>query len=192
MEWRQMKSEVKKRLPEKRYEHVLRVVDMAERLADRHGISVKRAKKAALLHDVAKFMDREELRRIVIDYGEDESVLDFHHELWHAPAGAVIAREQFGIDDERSLDAIRYHTTGRAGMTSLEKVIYIADLVEEGRTFPGADTLRQYAQTATLEKGMLESVRHTVRFLLEKRAQVHPDSLACYNEHVQLVRETKE
>ncbi len=177
-------KKVAKRLPEKRFAHVERVVEMAGQLADRHGVSRQRAELAAYLHDVAKFMDKEEMKALILEHGEDEGVLHYHHELWHAPAGAVIARETFGIEDEGILNAIRYHTTGRAEMTSLEKIVYIADLVEKGRVFPGVETLRQLAETAPLDDAMASSIRHTIAFLIEKRAAVYPDSLACYNEHM--------
>ena len=184
MKIEQLPKEIAKRMPEERFAHVERVVQMAEKLANRHGVSEKRARVAAYLHDVAKFMDKEEMRALILRHGEDQGVLDYHHELWHAHAGAVVARTEFGIEDEGILDAIRYHTTGRAHMTSLEKIVYIADLVEEGRKFPGVETLRQLAETASLDDAMAASVRHTIAFLIEKRSLVYPASLDCYNEHM--------
>ena len=66
----------------------------------------------------------------------DFRLLSFHHELWHGPVGAIIARNEFGIEDEDILNAIRFHTTGRAGMSTLEKLIYVSDMIEPGRNFP--------------------------------------------------------
>ena len=76
----------------------------------------------------------------------DRRLLSFHHELWHGPVGAMIARKEFGVTDEDMLNAIRFHTTGRAGMSPLEKLIYIADMIEPGRDFPGVETLRELAE----------------------------------------------
>lgn len=184
MTFEAMQKKVATYLDEKRNAHVLRVVDMAEKLAERHGISVERAKQAALLHDVAKNMPKEELRQAIEQSGRDLEVLNFHHELWHAKVGAMIAKDEFNIEEECILDAIRYHTTGRAQMTSLEMVIYLADLVEEGRNFPTVEQLRQVAFDEVLEDAMAIAIRHSIQFLASKSVAIYPDSFECYNEHM--------
>lgn len=179
-------AELEKRLPRKRFEHVLRVTETAKLLAAQFGVPADKAEQAALFHDIAKFMEPSDMRRIIKDKGEDETLLSFHHELWHAAAGRIIAEQEFGISDPDVLNAIRYHTTGRAGMSVLEKLIYIADLIEPGRSFPGIAELRN-AATQQIDEAMKACIIHSVIYLINRQAPVFPDSIECYNEHVQRI-----
>lgn len=181
-----LKNELEKRLPKKRFEHVLRVTETAKELADRFGVPVDKAEQAALFHDIAKFMEPSDMRRLIEENAEDERLLSFHHELWHAAAGRIIAEKEFGVKDPDVLNAIRYHTTGRAGMSVLEKLIYIADLIEPGRSFPGIDELRQ-STDRQIDEAMKACIAHSVLYLIERRTAVFPDSIECYNEHVQRI-----
>ncbi|MET3574706.1 bis(5'-nucleosyl)-tetraphosphatase (symmetrical) YqeK [Bhargavaea ullalensis] len=181
MEAETIKSEVEKRLPAGRFAHVLRVANTAEELARLFGEDPARARTAALLHDVAKAMPKEELREMVLSEGDPQKVLGFHHELWHAPAGALIAEREFGIADRGILNAIRFHTTGRAGMSALEQIIYTADMIEPGRDFPGVEALREESRKS-LSGGVAACTAHNLCYLAGKRAGIHPDTLACYND----------
>jgi predicted HD superfamily hydrolase involved in NAD metabolism len=178
---RLLKDEVARRLPAGRFAHVLRVAETAVILADRFGEDKEKAETAALLHDVAKAMPKEELRQIVEEEGDPARVLGFHHELWHGPAGAVISHKEFGITDTDILAAVRFHTTGRAGMSRLEKVIFTADMIEPGRTFPGAEKLREEARHS-LDAAVLACSAHNLQYLAGVRAAIHPDTLRCYND----------
>jgi len=184
MEVAQLKKEIAKRMPKQRYEHVLRVMETAKRLAANYQLPVDKAELAALFHDVAKFMDKADLQHLLSTANEDSRLLSFHHELWHAPAGAIIARDEFGISDTDILNAIRYHTTGRATMSPLEKLIYVSDMIEPGRSFPGVDELRLKAEV-NLDTAMEACIYQSVQFLVNKRVPVFPDSIDCYN---QLIR----
>lgn len=179
-------AEIEKRLPRKRFEHVLRVTETAKELAARFGVPVDKAEQAALFHDIAKFMEPSNMRMMIEDNGEDVTLLSFHHELWHAAAGRIIAEQEFGINDPDVLNAIRYHTTGRAGMSVLEKLIYIADLIEPGRSFPGIEELRNTANLQ-IDEAMKACIIHSVLYLIDRHAPVFPDSIECYNEHVQRI-----
>ncbi|MCW1927057.1 bis(5'-nucleosyl)-tetraphosphatase (symmetrical) YqeK [Bhargavaea beijingensis] len=181
MESEQLKNEVGRRLPSGRYQHVLRVTGTAMILADRFGEDKEKAETAALLHDVAKAMTKEELKRIVESEGDPAGVLGFHHELWHGPAGAAIAREEFGIRDAEILAAVRFHTTGRAGMSCLEKIIFVADMIEPGRAFPGIEGLRAEAERS-LDSALVACSAHNLQYLASVRAAIHPDTLRCYND----------
>lgn len=94
----ELKAELLNRLPVARYEHVLRVTEVAKNLAQKYGVSVEAAEQAALFHDIAKFMDQEALRLILVEENVDNRLLSFHHELWHGPVGAVIASQEFGVE----------------------------------------------------------------------------------------------
>ena len=142
-----------------------------------------KAEQAALFHDIAKFMDKSELHQILEHEKEDSRLFSFHHELWHAPVGAIIARDEFGITDADILNAIRYHTTGRAEMSALEKLIYIADMIEPGRSFPGVEDFKRKSEE-NLDTAMGACIYQSVQFLVNKKVPVFPDSIDCYNEYI--------
>lgn len=173
-----MLQKVKERLPEKRYNHVLGVMNTAVALAKVYGVSEEQARIAAILHDVAKYADRDWMRGIIEKENMDPLLLDYHHELWHAPVGAYLAAYEFGVADQEILDAIRYHTTGRAAMTDLEKIVYIADMIEPSRKFPGVERLRAMKNDG-LNQLMEASIRQSIEFLTSKNQPVYPDSLKC-------------
>ncbi|WP_088008057.1 bis(5'-nucleosyl)-tetraphosphatase (symmetrical) YqeK [Indiicoccus explosivorum] len=175
-----MLQKVKEHLPEKRFTHVLGVMSAAAVLAKEFGVPEDKANTAAILHDVAKFSDRNWMRKVIVSEGMDSRLLDYHAELWHAPVGAFIAEREFGVTDPDILNAIRYHTTGRPAMSDLEKIIYIADLTEPGRKFSGVEELRQKKEEG-LDAMLAACVGHTVEFLRSKGAPVFPDSLECYD-----------
>lgn len=178
-----LESELSKRLSLQRFEHVLRVRDTAKILAEKHAISVIDAEQAALYHDIAKNDAKQSLEEVLLRENVDKRYLSFHHELWHAPVGSIIAHDEFGVMNEDVLNAIRYHTTGRARMSQLEKLIYVADMIEPGRDFPGVEKLRELA-SEDLDVAMGACIYQSVQFLISKKAQVFPDSIDCYNEHV--------
>ncbi|ARD49533.1 bis(5'-nucleosyl)-tetraphosphatase (symmetrical) YqeK [Sporosarcina sp. P33] len=189
MDLQQVRNDLERRLPKERYEHVLRVTETAMKLAEEVGVSVEKAEIAGLFHDYAKFMNKEELLELLKRDEEYELYVKYHSELWHAPVGALLAKERYGVDDDEILQAIRFHTTGRAGMGELEKVIYIADLIEPGRKFPGINELRQRIDGEPLEDQMTECIQHTLQFLVHKYAVIFPYSFDCYNEHVRRRKE---
>ncbi|MFS0689804.1 bis(5'-nucleosyl)-tetraphosphatase (symmetrical) YqeK [Sporosarcina sp. 179-K 8C2 HS] len=186
METGSLIAELEKRLPRRRFEHVMRVTEKAKELALRYSVPVNKAEQAALFHDIAKFMEPADMRKLIEENGEDKRLLSFHHELWHAAAGRIIAEEEFGVKDLDILNAIRYHTTGRPGMSVLEKIVYIADLIEPGRNFPGIEKLREAAELQ-IDEAMKACIAHSVLYLIDKRAAVFPDSIECYNEHVRRI-----
>lgn len=180
-----IKAELEKRLTTPRYEHVLRVAELARELAKKYDVNETEAEQAALFHDIAKCMDRETLAKLLKEADADERLFQFHHELWHGPVGAMIAEKTFGVTTPDILNAVRYHTTGRAGMSKLEKVIYIADLLEPGRDFPGIKTLREI-MNENLDKAMAACIAHSILYLVSKRVSVFPDSFECYNENIKV------
>ncbi|ETP68826.1 phosphohydrolase [Planococcus glaciei] len=191
MDQSMMIEKVKERLPENRYNHVRGVVETAVALAEKFNVPAEKARIAAILHDVAKFSDREWMKSIIISENMDPLLLEYHAELWHAPVGAYVARTEFGVEDEDVLNAVKYHTTGRAGMSDLEKIIYIADLVEPNRKFTGVEELRQL-QDQGLDVMMEASIKHTIEFLVSKNQPVYPDSLKCHQYFVQQKGKVKE
>lgn len=172
---------IKPRMPEKRYIHTLGVMETAIELAGRYHEEPKKAEIAAIIHDVAKYADVKWMREIVVKYNLDARLVEWDAEILHGPVGAWIAQSEFGIQDEDILNAIRYHTTGRAGMSKLEKIVYIADMIEPNRKFSGVEHLRKKAQE-DLNLAMNACIRHTLAFLVDTKQPIYPVSIECYND----------
>lgn len=172
---------IKDHLPEKRYIHTIGVYETAKKLAEQYGASVKKAELAAIFHDYAKYRPVEEMRAIILRENFPRDLLDFHPELWHAPVGAWLVREEQGIEDEEILNAIKYHTTGRANMTTLEKIIYLADYIEPNRrSFPGLEEVRKLAEV-DLDRAVFQCTKNSIEYLLSKNATIYPDTIHTYN-----------
>ena len=172
---------VKQQLPEKRYIHTLGVVQSAKELARRYGVDEDKAELAAIYHDYAKYRPLDEMEQIIKDYGLPADLLTANTELWHAPVGAVLVQREAGVEDEEILSAIRYHTSGRAQMTELEKVIYLADYIEPGRSFPGVDEVRELA-ARSLDEAVMKAIANTIAFLMSKQQTIYPDTFHAYND----------
>ncbi|MED1205062.1 bis(5'-nucleosyl)-tetraphosphatase (symmetrical) YqeK [Heyndrickxia acidicola] len=181
MEQSKALSIVKAQLTDKRYQHTLGVMETAIHLAKKYGADEKKAELAAIFHDYAKFRPVEEMKRIIAEQGYDERLLQYNPELWHAPAGAYLVEKEAGLLDQEILDAIRYHTSGRESMTLLDKVIYVADYIEPGRTFKGVEEARKLAEI-DLNEALIYAVRNTIAFLMNKNQAVYPDTFAMYND----------
>ncbi|HEU5139050.1 MAG TPA: bis(5'-nucleosyl)-tetraphosphatase (symmetrical) YqeK [Bacillales bacterium] len=172
---------VKKQLTEQRYEHTVRVTDTAIQLAGKYGVDGEKAELAGILHDYAKFRPAEEMKELIEQDSQlPDDLLTYNLELWHAPVGAVMIEKETGLSDWEILQAIRSHTTGRAGMSSLEKVIFLADYIEPGRHFPGVQEVRDIAEK-NLDAAVIQALRNTVGFLMGKGEKVYPDTIAAYN-----------
>jgi predicted HD superfamily hydrolase involved in NAD metabolism len=172
---------VKPHLTEHRYQHTIGVTDTAVMLAEKYEADVKKAEISAVFHDYAKFRPKEEMRQIIKDQRMDVTILSYSSELLHAPVGAYLVKTEIGITDEEILSAIRYHTTGRVGMTLLEKIIFLADYVEPNRAFPGVEEVRETAEQS-LDEAVLQALRNTVQFLMKQKQLVFPETIAAYND----------
>lgn len=158
-----------------RYTHTLGVRREAVRLAALHHLPVQKAARAGLLHDCAKGMPLQKMRRIAVENGliQREEMLS-SGALLHGPVGAFVAQTQFGVRDEAVLNAIRYHTVGRPGMTPLELAIFVADATEEGREdYPGLSEIRRLSDVS-LEAAALRSLQCTEEYLTSTGREVFP------------------
>ncbi len=148
-------------LKHKRIPHVLGTEQEAIRLAERYGADVGKARVGALLHDCTKKLDMEAQLALCRHYGIELDELEQKAlKLLHAKTGAAIARDVFGVD-EAVYSAIRWHTTGRAGMPKLERIILLARDIEPSRDFPGVDKLRKVCYE-DLDKGLLMGLEMTI------------------------------
>ena len=163
-------------LHHRRVPHVLGTEQEAIHLAERWGADVAKARRAALLHDCTKKLNLPEQLalaerfQVPLDEMERREI-----KLLHAKTGAGIAEAVFGTDEEIT-NAIRWHTTGRARMTLLEKVIYLADYIEPTRSFPGVEALRKRCYE-NLDAGLLLGLEMTIREMEERGAPIHPRTL---------------
>ncbi len=166
-------------LKAKRVSHVLGVEEEAQRLAERYGADRELARRAALLHDCTKKLDVDRQLALCAEYGVEVDELERQTaNLLHAKTGAAVAREVFG-ECEEVCEAIRWHTTGRAGMTLLEKVIYLADYIEPNRDYEGVDALRE-AVYEDLDKGLELALRGTIELLEKRGGPIHCHTREAY------------
>ena len=159
---------LKSRMNEHRFIHSLNVAERAVFLAEKNGADAEKAAFAGLVHDVCKGIPKEEQLSIIKNEGIvlDEDTLK-SPALWHSIAGAIYAEHEFGVTDKDVLNAIRFHTSGRGGMSILEKVVYMADLTSAERNYPDAE----YTRNLT-DKSLDEGIAYGVRWIagdLEKR-----------------------
>ncbi len=169
---------VRSRLSARRFEHVLAVAETAARLASRYGADAERAWLAGLIHDYARELPPAEAVRLAAARGLLERVDEPSVALLHALLGAELAREELGIEDEQVLRAVACHTTGEAAMTTLDKVVYLADVIEPGRRFPGVERLRDLAWR-DLDAAVLAALRQSVADLVRAGKKVDRRTLAA-------------
>ncbi len=180
MKLKQLQEKVKNQLPPTRYEHTLGVVRTSEILAEKYHVLLESAQVAALLHDIAKYLPNNELKEKLIAANEME-YLNYSPLVWHAPVGAIVAQKSYGIIDQDVLNAIKYHTTGRPAMSTLEKIIFLADYIEPGRIQPGVDEIRNLSGQ-DLNRAVAKTLANTIAYLKQKSsADIHPDTLAAYD-----------
>lgn len=173
---------IRERLSEKRYRHSRCVARAARELAEQYGADAGRAYTAGLLHDIMKEAPgQEQLQTIALAGIILTDVERANPKLWHAIAGYAWCRDRLNVTDEGILLAIRYHTTGRAGMSLLEKCVFIADFISDDRDYSGVEEIRAQARRG-LEEVLLAGLRFTLEELAHKGQAIHPDSLAAYNQ----------
>lgn len=163
-------------LSPKRVPHVLGTEEMAAKLAVRWGVDEDTARRAALLHDCTKLFFREQHLALCRQYNREVDAVELQEEqLLHAKTGAIIAQKVFGAGDD-IYQAILYHTTGKADMTTLQKIIYLADYIEPTRSFCDLTALRALAME-DLDAAMLTAFTMAVDNLERKGGVVHPNSI---------------
>ena len=137
MDLKQAKELVRGRLSDKRYEHTINVKKMAVKLAKHYGTDPEQAALAALLHDAAKELPKDEMRAIMQAYPQYAQGGEARPTpVWHGICAAILARTEWGVTDEAVLSAIACHTAGKAGMTQLDKILYLADMTSAERDWP--------------------------------------------------------
>ena len=177
----EIKSYLKDNLKPSRYGHTLGVVKTAIELAGIYNEDKQKAEIAALCHDIAKNMSYEDMLKVIeeenLKLSNDEKN---SKELWHSIIAPIMAKRIFEIEDEDVLNAMRWHTTGRENMSNLEKIIYLADLIEPSRNFQGIEAIRDISRK-NLNDAVLKALTHTIMYLLTKDCAVDLNSIKARN-----------
>lgn len=172
---------VSRRLKPSRLRHTLGVMSTARELAKIYGCSDEKATISAILHDYAKNLKDDELDSFIKENGiEIDQETKDNIQLAHGLVGAELVKKDLGIDDEDILNAIRYHTYGREGMSMLEKIIFLADAIEESRDYPGVEEIRELSKK-DLNKAVLRCIESTLKYVLDKGDIVHLNSVKVRN-----------
>ena len=165
-------ADLRARLDDYRFTHSVNVAKTCRELAKMYGCDEEKAYFAGLLHDVFKNEPKEKM----LAFFEQNGIVLSECErsapkLWHAIGGSVYLQKTYGFDEE-FIRAVRYHTTGRANMTLLEKIIYLADYIEPTRDFPDVDVLRK-ACYEDLDKGLLLGLEMSIEEMQRMGNPVH-------------------
>lgn len=183
-----IRARLKDMLSRQRYMHSLGVRSMAGRLAKHLGLDEEKAKLAGLVHDCARDLPGERLLELADTYKlHIDQIERLEPRLLHAPVGAIMARYEFGIEDEEIQRAIRLHTTASLNMKPLDKVLYVADYVEPGRAFKGARELRELA-FRDFDAAYIQALEQTILYLIKRGGLIHPRTIEARNDALQRVR----
>lgn len=177
-----IKDEIKKILTTDRFIHSLGVEKEAVKLAKTYGADIEKCRIAAIVHDSQKCLKDEDLIKKALEYNIelDKIQLKFP-QLLHGPVGAIYCKRQFNIKDEDIFNAVYYHTTGRENMSLIEKIIYIADIIEENREyFKGLEKLRKKAYK-DLDEALIMSADSTIKYIIKKGFLIHPLTIEFRN-----------
>lgn len=182
MNWTEIEDDLRRVLSPKRFRHTQNVVEVAHQLADRFGCDHEQARLAALLHDCAKHLSGQQQ----LDYAKKhhlniDSVCQNDPQLLHGPVAAVLASQRYGIKDPAILKAIECHTTGSKNMTTLDKIIYLADYIEKDRCFPGVDSIRQMAES-DLDRATIMALTNCICHVAETEALLHQNTIEARND----------
>lgn len=189
----ELRAKIKKTQDKKRYEHTLGVTYTAACLAMCYDIDTERAQIAGLLHDCAKCLSNDKkvslCKKQSIEINITEAKNPF---LLHAKAGAYLAEHKYGIGDEDILNAVRYHTTGRPGMSTLEKIVFIADYIEPGRNHSARlPELRRLA-FQDLDRALVEILKDTLCYLKGAGNDIDPMTQKTYDYYTKIPEEQKD
>lgn len=176
----EIKNKLKECLSYERYIHSIGTMEKAMELAQEFGLNVEKAQVAGLLHDCAKCLSNDELQ--TYEYSFDESEKQ-SYKTWHAPVGEIIAKRDFGVTDEEILSSIRWHTIGKKDMTNFEKIVFLADKIENRtREIEFREKIEKALNKRhNLDDAMLKSFKITIKSLLRRKLPICFQTIDVYN-----------
>lgn len=183
------KKYIKAHLSAKRYAHSMNVAAECRKLALKYGEDPDKAYFAGLLHDICKELPDEEQKQLVLESGFNvcREELDTRS-LWHAIAGAYFVKVNFGVEDIDILNSIRFHTVGRAGMSRLEEIVYLGDLVSAERDYKDVDKMRKLAYTS-IDQAMREAFAFSMKSVIKKGGVIPICTAEGYNFYTRLLKD---
>ncbi len=186
------KKYLKSHLSQKRYTHSLNVAQECAKLAEKYGEDVDKAYFAGLLHDICKELPPEKQKKMAAESDLSPSREELEtHSLWHAIAGAYFVKTEFGVEDIDIINAIRFHTVGRAGMTRLEEIVYLGDLISADRDYKDIDKMRKLAYSG-MDKAMLEALSYAVKSVVKKGGVLPICTVEGYNLYTRICKDEKD
>ena len=176
-------EKLKNALTQSRFEHVLRVEQMAIELAKKNDVDIEKASVAGLCHDYAKQRPDDDFIELIKKYRLDDILLQYGNAIWHGEVGYLMVQNELGVTDIDILNSIKHHTTGAKYMSKLEQIVYMADYIEMGRDFPGVEEARDITFN-NLADGVAYQTKHTLQYLISSNKPVYPKTIDTYNEWV--------
>lgn len=181
MDIQRAKEIIAKVLPRERLEHSFRVTEVSLELAEIYGVRAKDAKLAALLHDYAKHHPKDELKSWILNSSLPKNLLFYHSAIWHGPVGALMIKQKYAVNQRDVLNAIYCHTTGKENMSTLDKILFVADYIEPERDIPDIDEIRKVAKE-DLDVATYLILKNTIKYLISKKHTIYPSTFYAYNE----------
>ncbi|MDD7718679.1 MAG: bis(5'-nucleosyl)-tetraphosphatase (symmetrical) YqeK [Eubacteriaceae bacterium] len=172
---RQITDYIKDNFSEKRRIHTEGVRITAVKLAEKYGENIENTELAALFHDMFRGVQVDIINDYVNQLGLNKKYLN-NPNLAHGKIAAKVMEQNYGIDNEDILNAVSFHTTGRAGMSRLEKIIYLADAIEPNRDYPSVDLLRNLADE-NLDKALIMSLERTIDYVKQQGSFLDEDTI---------------
>lgn len=180
-------AKLRAQVKESRFEHCLSVEKKAKELAVKFDGNVHKAGLAGLLHDYAKNQSDEEFLRLIDKYQLNPDLKNWGNNIWHGMVGIYKLQEDLNLQDLEILRAIEIHTVGSSTMTTLDKIVYVADYIEDSRDFPGVEKAREIANQS-LNAAVAYETAHTVEFLAGKNLPIYPQTIETYNSFVSFLK----
>lgn len=174
-------GKISNRLSEKRLKHTLAVKEEALKLAECYGYSnEKNIVWAALLHDIGRGYDQNTMNQYVKKYNLDNIYLN-NTSLAHSKVGAELIKDEFQVNNIDIIKAVSFHTTGKENMSILEKIIFLADIIEPNRTFNEVDVLRKLSYQ-DMDEACLMALDLSIKYVIERKEYLHIDTLLARND----------
>lgn len=182
IEYEKLYKIVKEKLSKERFKHSEGVVKRALEYAEIYKVDKESTRLAAIAHDIAKELTDYEVNEYINKYNiELDEIEKLNKSLLHGKIGAYICQNEFGFTLDMT-NAIKYHTTGRENMSTLEKIIYLADATEENRDYD----YTEYVDTikSDINEGMVKVSKWVINSLLKRNRMIHLNSIRCYNFYI--------
>lgn len=179
------------RLSPKRFRHSCNVAESARQLARQYDCDPEKAYFAGLVHDICKEIPYEEQYQLMTAGAFQPDLAELHsRKLWHGIAGAYFIQTEFQVQDEEILNAVRFHTVGRAGMSLLEEIIYLADMISEDRDYKGVEKMRRLT-SKSLQEAMFTALHQAISSVIKKNGFLSEHTIQAYNQYILQAQEHK-